>query len=101
VAGFLVLEQRFPRSVRYCVTSARERLGAICEDGHLPGKLALARALALEALLASVAPEELAGARVHELLTHVVNEAHAVCDAVCAELLGQPPASSPTAYLSQ
>jgi uncharacterized alpha-E superfamily protein len=96
VAAFLVLEPRFPRSVRYCVTSARDRLKAICDDGGLPGKRALSRALALEAALASVAPEELRGAGVHEVLTHVVNESHAVCDAVSTELFGDPlaPAAS-------
>jgi uncharacterized alpha-E superfamily protein len=101
VAAFLVLEPRFPRSVRYCVTSTRERLAAICDDGGLPGKLALARALALEAWLASVAPGELAGPRVHEVLTHVVNEAHAVCDAVSGELLGRAPTPSATALQAQ
>jgi uncharacterized alpha-E superfamily protein len=90
VAAFLVLEPRFPRSVQYCVTSARQRLAAITEDGGLPGKLALARAVALEAWLASVAAEELHGARVHEVLTHVVNETHAVGDAIGAELWGPP-----------
>jgi uncharacterized alpha-E superfamily protein len=101
VAAFLVLEPRFPRSVRYCATSARERLAAICEDGGLPGKRALASALALEAWLAAVVPEKLAGARVHEVLTRVVDETHAVCDAVGAELLGQAPASSPVALQAQ
>jgi uncharacterized alpha-E superfamily protein len=94
VAAFLVSEPRFPRSVQYCVTSARQRLAAITGDGGLPGKLALTRALALETWLASVATEELRGARVHEVLTHVVNEAHAVCDAIGAELWG-PPQSVP------
>jgi uncharacterized alpha-E superfamily protein len=89
VAAFLVLEPRFPRSVRYCVTSARDRLASICADGGLPGKLALTRAGALEAALAAVASEELRGQRVHEVLTHVVNETHAVCDAVSRELFGE------------
>jgi uncharacterized alpha-E superfamily protein len=91
VAAFLVLEPRFPRSVRYCVTSARERLSAICNDGNLPGKLALTQALALEASLAAVPPEELRGERVHQVLTHVVNETHAVCDAIGGELWGRVP----------
>ena len=94
VAAFLVSEPRFPRSVQYCVTSARQRLAAITGDGGLPGKLALTRALALEAWLASVAAEELRGTRVHEVLTHVVNETHGVCDAIGAELWG-PPQSVP------
>lgn len=89
VAGFLILEPRFPRSILYCTTSSRERLAAICGDGELPGRAALMRLRALEAWLNAVAPDELQGARIHDALTHVVNEVHAVCDAVGSELLGQ------------
>ena len=31
VAAFLILEPKFPRSVQYCATSARERLASICD----------------------------------------------------------------------
>jgi uncharacterized alpha-E superfamily protein len=94
VAAFLVLEPRFPRSVAYCATSARDRLAAICEgepegDALPPGSQALARLADLGAWLAAVAPESLHGPRVHEVLTHVVDEVHAVCDGVMRELLGQ------------
>jgi len=89
VAAFLILEPRFPRSVRYCTTSARERLAAICDDGELPGKNALARLRELEEWLGAIAPDSLTGARVHEVLTHVVHEAHEVCSAIGAELLGR------------
>jgi uncharacterized alpha-E superfamily protein len=89
VAGFLILEPRFPRSILYCTTSSRERLTAICGDAEQPGRGALFRLRALEAWLNAVAPEELQGARIHDALTHVVNEVHAVCDAVGSELLGQ------------
>jgi uncharacterized alpha-E superfamily protein len=100
VAAFLVLEPRFPRSVRYCATSARERLASICEGGGIPGRGALARAFALEEWLARVTIDELRGPRVHEVLTHVVNEAHAVCDAIGSELLGQAPAPSSPRFQS-
>jgi uncharacterized alpha-E superfamily protein len=73
VAAFLILEPRFPRSVTYCTTSARERLEAICA-GDARGSEALA---------------SLHGGRVHEVLTHVVDEAQAACDGVMSELLGQ------------
>jgi len=110
VAAFLVLEPRFPRSVAYCAASARERLGAICEDdpdsapdgagpldgahetngvSHVPGARALARLSALEEWLGAVAPDSLHGPRVHQVLTHVVDEVHAACDTVMSELLGQ------------
>jgi uncharacterized alpha-E superfamily protein len=89
VAAFLILEPRFPRSVTYCTTSARERLEALCDGDDLPGSAALARLVALEKWLASLAPETLHGGRVHEVLTHVVDEAQAACDGVMSELLGQ------------
>jgi uncharacterized alpha-E superfamily protein len=101
VAAFLVLEPRFPRSVRYCATSSRERLASICDKGGLPGKMALARALAFEDWLARVAADELRGERVHEVLTHVVDEAHAVCDAIESEILGQSPGGGASQFQSQ
>jgi uncharacterized alpha-E superfamily protein len=93
VAAFLVLEPRFPRSVRYCVTSSRERLAAICNDGALAGRVALARTLALEDALEGVSADRLDGPRVHEVLTRVVNDTHGICDAVGSELLLQEPRS--------
>ena len=89
VAAFLILEPRFPRSVRYCTASARDRLAAICAGDDLPGSRALARLAALERWLVDLSPETLHGGRVHEVLTYVVDEAHAACDAVMSELLGR------------
>jgi len=88
VAGFLILEPRFPRSVRYCVTSAKERVAAICNDGELAGDETVAKLEALEGMLRAIEPDELQGARVHQILTHVVNEAHATCDAIGRALVG-------------
>jgi len=95
VAAFLVLEPRFPRSVRYCATSARDRLAQICGDDELPGSRALARLERLGEWLGGVAPESLHGARVHEVLTHVVNEVDGVCDAIGSELLGGDALAAP------
>jgi uncharacterized alpha-E superfamily protein len=89
VAGFLILEARFPRSVRYCTRSASESLATICADGELPGRNALARLEELDEWLAAIGPDSLTGARVHEVLTHVVTEVHEVCAGVGRELLGQ------------
>ena len=89
VAAFLILEPRFPRSVIYCVTSSRERLRAICGEDALPGSHAREQLATLERWLVALAPDTLHGARVHEVLTHVVDEAQAVCAAVSSELLGQ------------
>jgi len=88
VAAFLILEPRFPRSVRYCVTSAKERVASICHDGELRGEEVVAQLARLEALLDEIAPDELRGAPVHQILTRVVDEGHAVCDAIGAKLLG-------------
>jgi uncharacterized alpha-E superfamily protein len=89
VAAFLVLEPRFPRSVVYGVRSARDRLAAMCGGRDMPGARALARLDALLGYLTGIAPRELQGARVHDVLTHVVNETHGACDAIGRELLGQ------------
>lgn len=101
VAAFLILEPRFPRSVRYCVTSSRERLAAICEGDDVPGKGALARLAALEAWLSDVPPDSLQGTRVHEVLTHVVDEVHAVGSGIMSELLGHVPAEEAPMSQSQ
>jgi uncharacterized alpha-E superfamily protein len=102
VAAFLILEPRFPRSVRYCVTSARDRLAAICDGDDVPGKGALARLEALEGWLEAQPSDSLQGARVHEVLTHVVDEVHAVGGGIMSELLGQsPPAEPPPPAQSQ
>jgi uncharacterized alpha-E superfamily protein len=101
VAAFLLLEPRFPRSVRYCTSSSRERLAHICADGELPGRGALARLEALDAWLAALEPGSLTGTRVHEVLTYVVNEGHAVCGSVGTELLGRDGGAAPAQNQSQ
>ncbi len=94
VAAFLILEPRFPRSVRYCATASRERLAAIATDSGLPHSAGHARLVALETWLDGLGGQPLHGPRVHEVLTHVVDEVHAVCEAVARELLGHAPATS-------
>jgi uncharacterized alpha-E superfamily protein len=102
VAAFLILEPRFPRSIRYCTTSSRQRLAAICEGEELGGRSALARLVGLEGRLQDTSPDSLHGARVHDVLTHVVDEVHAVCDAIMSELLGAGlPREGPASARSQ
>lgn len=102
VASFLILEPRFPRSVRYCAGYARQRLAAICAEpapkgevrsppGGVPGRLALERLEDLERWLDGLAPDSLCGAKVHEVLTHVVTEANRVCADVGSQLFGYGP----------
>ena len=90
VARFLISESQFPRSIAYCVHSAYERLCDIRPpDSHdLPGGPSLERLRVLDAWVTARRTEPLAGAAVHDLLTHVVDEIHAICGMVGKDLLG-------------
>jgi uncharacterized alpha-E superfamily protein len=102
VAAFLILEPHFPRSVRYCVRSAYERLCAIRppEEQALPGGRSLERLGALDAYLARKAQAGLDPHEIHELLTHVVDEVHTIYAEVGRELLGYQPEPLPPAPTS-
>lgn len=88
VARFLIGEGKFPRSIAYCVHSAHERLAAIRPpDRHdLPGGQTLERLRILDEWVRARDGER--DDDVHELLTHVVDETHAICDSLGRELLG-------------
>jgi uncharacterized alpha-E superfamily protein len=88
VARFLISERAFPRSIAYCVHSAYERLCDIRppEAHDLPGGVALERLRVLDAWVAARRDEPLTS--VHELLTHVVDEVHAIGVTLGTELLG-------------
>lgn len=108
VAAFLVKEPKFPRSVLYSTTYSRQRLEAITHDSgssaadmEVPGEGALRRLVVLERWLETLPASALEGAQVHETLTHVVSEIHAVCNAVGSELLGHGPAQSQRQSQSQ
>jgi uncharacterized alpha-E superfamily protein len=90
VARFLVSEEAFPRSIAYCVHSAYDRLCALRppERHELPGGVSLERLRVLDAWVAARREEPLAGAAVHDLLTHVVDEVHEICGSLGKELLG-------------
>jgi uncharacterized alpha-E superfamily protein len=96
VARFLVLEPQFPRSVRFCILSAWERLSAIRppEAPELPGGQAVVRLRALVEWSAGC-EARLQEGRLHDLLTHVVDETAAICDSIGRELLGCEPVSAP------
>ena len=89
VARFLISEDAFPRSIRYCVHSAYERLCDIRppEQHELPGGRSLERLRVLDTWVAARESEPL-GASVHDLLTHVVDEVHEICGTLGKELLG-------------
>jgi len=90
VAAFLILEPQFPRSVRYCVRQAHQTLCSIRPSGErdLPGGAALERLRVLDHWLTGIDPTLLESDKVHELLTHVVDEAAGACADVGRELLG-------------
>lgn len=93
VAGFLILEPRFPRSIRYCVHSSFDRLCHIrpLEEKSLPGGETLARLQALDQWMSSKNGDSLDPTGIHDLLTHVVDETSAICNGLGRELLGYAP----------
>ncbi len=90
VAAFLFFELRFPRSVRFCAHAALTRLSHIrpAHERDLPGGRSLERLKALETWLSVRTSETTERANLHSALTHVVDEAHDVCDEISQELLG-------------
>lgn len=90
VASFLISESAFPRSIAYCVHSAYERLCDIRppEAHDLPGGVSLERLRVLDSWVTDRSKNPLGGRSVHELLTHVVDEVHAICGTLGKELLG-------------
>jgi uncharacterized alpha-E superfamily protein len=93
VVRFLVGEDRFPRSVAYCVRAAYERLAGIRPPAatELPGGQTLERLRILDEMVRAQRGELHHGAEIHELLTTVVDETHAICESLGKELLGQGP----------
>jgi len=94
VAGFLIGERRFPRSIAYCVHSAYERLCAIRppEERELPGGQSLERLRRLDEWVRALPRVSGEDGGLHDKLTHVVDETAAICDTIGRELLGANPA---------
>jgi uncharacterized alpha-E superfamily protein len=90
VARFLITEEAFPRSITYCVHSAYDRLCSIRppEAHDLPGGITVERLRVLDTWITARIKEPVVGGSVHELLTHVVDEVHAICGTLGKELLG-------------
>jgi uncharacterized alpha-E superfamily protein len=92
VARFLVLDGRFPRSVVHCLDAAVERLARV-RAGAAAAGLSLPRLRALAAWVTDEADHAVDEGGLHDLLTHVVDETHAVCGEIGRELLGAPAAA--------
>jgi len=92
---FLLFEERFPRSLRYCVRSALALMRRIW-----PAELAaiggapLARLAALDAWLGE-RKRDLEPASIHDLLTHVVDETALVCSDARHSMSGATTAPEP------
>ena len=66
-------------------------------DSHdLPGGVSLERLRVLDTWVDARRTEPLAGTGVHDLLTHVVDEVHEICEMIGRELLGAAPAAIAT-----
>jgi uncharacterized alpha-E superfamily protein len=91
VASFLVFDLRFPRSLRYCLRSARQILTQIWPgaDKPGPGHVAFARIDAVSAWLDKGEATATPGT-IHPLLTHVVDQAALICGDIATEILGPP-----------
>jgi uncharacterized alpha-E superfamily protein len=92
VARFLVGEDRFPRSIAYCVHSAHDRLQAIrpAAAADLPGGQTLERLRVLDEWVRENREGSFTGDQLHDALTHVVDETHQICQGLGQELFGHP-----------
>jgi uncharacterized alpha-E superfamily protein len=90
VAEFMVLERRFPRSIRYALDSARQRVDAI-RTAEGPGQRSQRHLAELRGWVVERGPDLLAEGRIHELLTHVVDEVHGCANDIASEFLGGSP----------
>jgi len=89
VVAFLVFEDRFPRSLHYCIRSALGLMYRLWPEEESSVAPARDRIKALDAWLAqqsrTVPPS------IHDLLTHVVDEVSAACEEVQQGLAGENP----------
>lgn len=93
VAAFLIQDPRFPRSIGFALESSLARLASIRppDAEALPGARSQARLERLHVWLAARPSTELTGSPIHDVLTHVVDEVHAICAEIGVEFLGHDP----------
>jgi uncharacterized alpha-E superfamily protein len=90
VARFLVLDARFPRSVNHCLHIASSRLAKVrAADAEHRGH-SLTSLRALESWVIDEAGPHIDAGDLHQFLTHVVDETHAICNDIGRELFGYP-----------
>ena len=91
VASFLVFDRRFPRSLRYCLLSAKQILMHVWPEADRPGPghSPYARLDALTIWLDK--QESTANPNIiHALLTRVVDDTSVICSDIAREILGPP-----------
>jgi uncharacterized alpha-E superfamily protein len=91
VVSFLLFETQFPRSLRYCLRSARGILNGIWPEAN-SGGIGRRSYERLDALARWLDEREssFSPAGTHALLTHVVDEIGAICSHIGEEMLGPP-----------
>lgn len=90
VAGFLIFERSFPRSIRFCIDRSRNYLNRIRahEDGF--GRDAGERVDAITQRLESGSIDGLIESGLHQELTDLVEKIDAICDSVHTEYFAPP-----------
>ncbi|HEX3695477.1 MAG TPA: alpha-E domain-containing protein [Polyangia bacterium] len=90
VVSFLIFENRFPRSLRYCLRSALAMAQRIwpASDARADGG-AVERLQALDHWL-DAQQKQSPPTSIHELLTHIVDQTSLTCQAVQRGMSGQP-----------
>jgi len=78
VAGFILLDPGFPRSIRHCVTNVRSRIGQLLQRRELAHVEFRSRALDALEVLASASPKEVIVRGLHEYLDEVQLELNAL-----------------------
>jgi uncharacterized alpha-E superfamily protein len=92
VVTFLLFETSFPRSLRYCLKSSRQLLESIWPDPEHE-HASVTRLAALLAWLDEQQAQIEGHDDIHALLTHIIDEAAAICTAVATEIQGPPRAA--------
>jgi uncharacterized alpha-E superfamily protein len=90
LVSFLLFEQTFPRSLRYCLRSARGLLRGIWPTAEGGGERPPAARLDLLVHWLEAQKAGLEGGDIHALLTHIVDETAAICTLVSTEIQGPP-----------
>jgi uncharacterized alpha-E superfamily protein len=91
VAGFLLFNQAFPRSVHYCVREAGRLLGEVKSHYSLRGANAAAEELdRLRAVLGTLTISEILGAGLHEFLDVIQQQLIAVSRDLAIAFFGYP-----------